>query len=369
MIIETQATLQAEDSISLARYAKIIGNPECSFWGVRNPNDPTNGECRAIWSKQQRDTILKALSEAQLEIESVIGYFLAPHYVVGRLADEPSGNDRYVDEQPIPGGWKLHARWPKIIALGQGALSDIALASAVNHATDPAVVGPIITTVTDVSEVHVYHPGTYAEIDPSRITIVGGAMTIYIPRCRMVLAAKADNPDSGWEYTDLANFEAAVDVKRLYTDPTVNATLAWKSYCGSGGACAEETQTACLYVEDAALGLLSVRPASYSSGAWLTACLSGCVGSSARVRLCYLSGASALSLQAEDAIVRLAHAKMPDEPCGCEGAQRLWRRDRNVPEVLTRERINCPFGMNDGAWIAWRFSQSPSMRVMRASVL
>jgi len=76
------------------------------------------------------------------------------------------------------------------------------------------------------------------------------------------------------------------------------------------------------------------------------------------VRVNYYDGKQYLSRQMEDAIVRLAHAKMPDEPCGCDVAQRMWKRDRNVPEVLTRERINCPFGMSDGAWIAWQFTRS-----------
>jgi len=58
---------------------------------------------------------------------------------------------------------------------------------------------------------------------------------------------------------------------------------------------------------------------------------------------------------------------MPEEPCGCEVAQRLWRRDRHVPEVLTRERINCPYGLSDGAWQAWRFTQS--MKLVRGRVL
>ena len=76
------------------------------------------------------------------------------------------------------------------------------------------------------------------------------------------------------------------------------------------------------------------------------------------MRLNYLSGMDPTSPQAEDAIIRLAHSKMPEEPCGCSVAQRLWKRDRSVPSLLTAERLNCPFGLSDGAWIAWKFAMA-----------
>jgi hypothetical protein len=74
-----------------------------------------------------------------------------------------------------------------------------------------------------------------------------------------------------------------------------------------------------------------------------------------------------LTRQVEDAIVRLAHSKMPDEPCGCDMLQRHWKRDRNIPQVLTRERINCPFGLSDGAWFAYR--QAATLKIWKASIL
>ena len=76
-----------------------------------------------------------------------------------------------------------------------------------------------------------------------------------------------------------------------------------------------------------------------------------------RARLYYLSGLTALSQQMKSALVRLAHTKMPEELCGCDTYTRLWARDRHVPDVLTRERINCPFGMMDGAWEAFKIVQ------------
>jgi len=58
---------------------------------------------------------------------------------------------------------------------------------------------------------------------------------------------------------------------------------------------------------------------------------------------------------------------MPKEPCACDIVQYYWERDRNMPEAFTRERANCPFGMSDGAWIAWRFAQT--LKTVRGGVL
>ncbi|MHA2066141.1 MAG: hypothetical protein ACXABY_17355, partial [Candidatus Thorarchaeota archaeon] len=71
--------------------------------------------------------------------------------------------------------------------------------------------------------------------------------------------------------------------------------------------------------------------------------------------------------QAEDAIIRLANTKMPEDPCGCETAQRLWREDRQRPDPTTVPRLNNPFGMSNGAWAAWKYAQA--MKVFRAGVL
>src|SRR5690606_14969886 len=130
------------------------------------------------------------------------------------------------------------------------------------------------------------------------------------------------------------------------------------------GGCNECTHSACIYVRDHRNGYLDVRPASYSNGEWTAAypCRRY-----ERGRLNYRCGLQKLNLQAEMAILRLAHAKSPEAPCSCEKTSHLWQRDRDVPEVLTRERLECPFGLSNGAWIAWKFAQS--LKHYRAGVL
>jgi len=356
-VVPSESTLTAEESaVTLPRYAQIIQTPECAFFGVHRDAD-ADYECRGIWVKHYRDEIQRYLAEAQQEIEQEIGYFLMPRWIVGEAATDMP--EYLIDGQRY--GFPVVARWGYVVEAGIKATANIQLGAAVDHSADPAIVGPIVTTVTDTSEVKVYHPGTTVEIHPSAITILAGQMAITIPRCRMVKAALADNPSGGLDYTDTNNFEATVDVVREYCDPSTNATLVWPHNCSSSlctCTCSEYTQDGCIYVRDARIGILDVLPAVYSSGAWSTSIEACCVGEPQLVRLNYRAGVKTLTRQQEDAIVRLAHAKMPEEPCGCEIAQRLWARDREVPKALTRERANCPFGMSDGAWAAWRFAQT-----------
>jgi len=365
-VVPAESTLTEEESaVSLPRYAQIIQSPECAFFGVSRDAD-TDYECRDIWMKHYRDNIQRYLAEAQEEIEDEIGYFLMPRFVVGAQTDGIP--ERQIDAQPY--GFPVLARWGHPIGAGIKATTSIADGAAVDHTADPAVIGPVATTVTDTDEVKVYHPGTEVEIHPSVISISGGFITVTIPRCRMVKASLADNPSGGLDYDDVTNFEATVDIVREYCDPSTHATLVWPHQCSSVDACSctcsDYTQDGCIYIKDAVIGELDVLPATYSGGAWSRK-TAICCGEPQLIQLNYRAGLTSLTRQQEDAIVRLAHAKMPEEPCGCEIAQRLWARDREIPSALTRERANCPFGMSDGAWSAWRFAQT--FKLVRGMVL
>jgi len=348
------------NAVRLARYAQLAGFSECAFWGVYNEADPVNEACRPIQTLFQRQSIAKYLGEAQEEIEQVAGYPLSVRW--------------FTDE--VPYNCRVRARWQKVIEMGIMATADIALGAVVDHTTDPAVIGPIATTVTDVDEIHVYHPGTDIEIDPSSITIAGGNVTIEIPRCRLVI--DPDNPDGGWDYADVGMcgasvpvpgvFECEVDVKRVYNDSSTSATLVYphKASCSSGSCCcptcSEYTHEACGYVYNSAGGLIDVLYASLVGSVWTAACSICYCSTPELVRLYYRAGMTPLTAQAEDAIIRLAHAKMPKPPCGCGALMEMWTRDRNVPEVLDAARLNCPFGLSDGAWIAWKFANALAAR-------
>ncbi len=339
----------SEPAISLARYSQIVGYRDCAFWGVNSSAD-TDYACRRAWSQAERMEIDRYLREAQEELEREIRYFLAPSWV----ADE-----EHIYRYP------LILRWGHIIEAG--ILSDTVLSAGEvpDYSGDPAIIGPVALGACPASDVHLYHAGTDVEITPSKTTVAGGNITFEVPLCRLVAETYWDNPEDGWDYADSATWRAAtVDVRCRTTDPGTQASLLWRSAGNACRSCSGTTRTACVYIRRGELGIVDVTRATYAAGTWTpasTLCTCGC--NPQWVRVSYRAGLQELGRQAEDAIVRLAHSKMPEEPCGCSVTQRLWKRDRNVPQTMTRERVNCPLGMSDGAWIAWRWAQV--MRLVR----
>lgn len=339
-IVPVQGTLTnyLDLAVSMPRYAQIVSVSECAFWGVNNPAD-ADAACSPIWQLPQRSMVEQALAESQEELERFMRYPLT---------------SRWFAETNRPWRHPVLTERGHLVALGVRAVTTIALATAVSHATDPAVIGPIATTVTSVDEVHVYFAGTSIEVIPSSITIAGGNVTIGIPRCRLVAPANANNPEEGWDYTDtgvLGPFAQTVDVKRVYNDTTTTVAVhALKCDCTL-----DTTIAVCGSISQAELGAIEVLRTSCSSLA--CACTCG-----PQVADLYYKAGWTLTPQQEEMVVRLAHSKMPDEPCACDSAQMMWRRDRNVPMVLSAERLNCPFGLNDGAWIVYQFATQAAMR-------
>lgn len=350
--------------LPLPRYAQLIGMPECAFFGISSPYEKKYA-CSPIWSKVQRDMVEHALREAEEEIVNEVGYPLKPRWIF----------ENYGDEQPF----QIYpiAKYAWVLYGGVRGVQDISLSEAVSHVSDPAIVGPLATTVTDEDEIRVYHPGLDVEINPSKVTIAGGFVTIEIPRCRLVAEEYADNPPEGLDYMDVppsltSPFLAEVDIKRVYNDPSRQVEFVYKSggvNCTAGNDCEEAIETGCLQIRDQETGILQISRANWVSGRWVSS--TGCgyrYGCPDLIRLYYQAGMPPGNpwsfRQMETTVMRLAHSKMPDEPCGCEISQRLWKRDRNIPDVMTRERLNCPFGLSDGAWVAWQFSLA--MKVVRS---
>jgi len=347
IIVAEYASLISECSaVKLARYAHLVGYDENPFWGIAH--NLSDNQCRYIWSLADRMMVAKYLCEAQKEIEAELGYLIGYQWTI---------------EEKRPYRCPTFANYGHVIALGIETHSAILTSAAVNHATDPAVIGPIATSVTDISEIAVFHPGTEIEIIPSSVIISGGMLTIEIPRCRMIKVDYINNLDVGLDYADVATWgETTVDVVRRYNDQTTQVILSNNHSCSavcSATGCSAYTQTACGYVKYPGIGAIEVFPADYIDGAWIRR---SCRCSDyEEMQLNYLSGVP-ITHQLEDMIVRLAHAKMPKEPCGCDPLRNLWERDSKIPDTITRERINCTFGTSDGAWTAWRWAQSLKLR-------
>ena len=349
--------------VTIAEYARYVGFSECVVQGVSGAPNETLFECREIWTLDQRNYISQYLSEAQEEIEDEIGYLLSADWIVGNIASERDSLERYVDMQDFRSyslqrygprlgrGGVYDTRWNKIVALGTRAETDIEASATVDHTSDPAVV-VVNTAITDLNEIKVFYAGRDLEIHPSEIIADGVTATISIPRCRLVNYSQLDNPSSGWDYSDLSNFATEVDVRRVYTD-TAGTQVTINCFDCDCGDCGITEYTGCARVVDEQMGVVSIDISNLS-------CACSCVPKN--VGLHYYAGDIKVTQKSKEVVVRLAHAKMPNEPCGCEISQRLWKRDRKEPEILTRERANNPFGINDGSWVAWKWTQTMKHR-------
>lgn len=350
-------------AVSLSRYAKIIGYEEAAFWGVNYENQYLKG-CDPYWTEYQRMTIANALAEAQQEIEQVCGYPLCPTYIQGEYNDNP----RWVDQQKIK--CKIITRYPRILAAGSPVTEVLESDSLIDY-TNPngtGVVGPIPTTSTSVEEIKIFYPGSNRQITPSKITLASGNVTIEIPRYRMVKQEFLNVIEGVPDHENLAFFLTTVDVRRTYTDPSQQAVLVRpncrNNSCANG--CTECTHTACMYLEDPYLGIVRVSAATWNEDEeeWSSKVI--CGYGYRNVRLNYLAGVRQLDLQAEMAIVRLAHSKLGRPPCQCDKTGQIWSQDYETTGAVTRERVNCPFGLSNGAWNAWKWAKG--FAAQRASI-
>jgi hypothetical protein len=328
--------------ISLSRYAQLINYREGPFFGVADA--PTTGTvnqyaCREIWTKDQRDEVALYLQEAQEELENVLEYPIQPTWFVDEQHDLISS---------------LLSTWGMVIQPGIRAEKDISLGAMVVHISSAVDIDPAEITIAlspapayPLSEIHVFYPGTDEEIIPSDIeyNLGTGNLVIYIPRVRLVNYSDLDNPVQGWLYSDLSHFQTTVDIKRIYNDSSIQAKLVYRDNNQCVSFCAEDYDYGCERILNHRIGNIEVFSENRN-----------CCREYSSILINYQAGLTVLTKQAEMILIRLAHSKMPQEPCGCTATQSMWRRDRNVPQVMTAERINCPFGASDGAWLAWTWA-------------
>lgn len=356
-------------AVSLARYAKLISYEEAAFWGVVWDNQFLRG-CDPLWSEYERMSVQNALAEAQHEIEEVLGYPLCPTYVTGTF----STDWRWVDQQHVNRNFwgQVITRYPRILAAGVQGVTLVGEDSPVayDEVEGVGVIGPLATTSINPQEIKIFYPDSDREITPSKITISSGFVTVQIPRYRMVRQEFLNQSnESPVRYENINFFISTVDVKRVYTDASTQAVFV-RPGCRNGncaGGCSECTQAGCIYIRDPYLGVVNVTPGVWDADAMEWSSRRVCTPGYSEVRLNYLAGVNHIDLKAEMAVVRLAHAKMGRPPCACDKTGQMWQRDYDVTGAITRERVNCPFGLSNGAWNAYVWALSSASK--RASIL
>lgn len=353
-------------AVSLPRYVHVVGYDEAALWGVLYEGQ-SRFDCNTLWTESSRTQLQVALAVAQRMIEKFIGFPLCPTWVTGRVQEEWHNDFDWVDQQKYK--WHMVARYPRIIAPGIRATAVVAEDIVLTHDDQFGTVGPLAVTFTDPNEVVVLYPNSSRRIYPSSITIESGMLTLRIPRYRMVVQDLLDTPVGGILYEDIGNFLSAVDILRVYNDPSRQGVLVRPGCLNNNcsGGCDECTHDACIYVRDPFVGQVEVKAATWNvdSLTWNSNIVCGTNYTIARLN--YLCGMQHLDLRAEKALIGLAHTLLHTEPCSCDWLRTMWEGDREYPKIMTREILNNPFGMGNGAWLAYCWAKS--IASVRMSVL
>lgn len=341
-----------KSALPLSTYARLIEYDECAFFGVDVPGASDSGYCRnRLWRPEERVRVMAALADAQDSIEKSLKTKFGRNWSSPSYPINVRTNVINVDVRDIIGfGQKVE------VDVAGGTKLDVTDANA-----DPFVwtvpIGHSITQeMLDAGEVDAFLSGTDTPVELSAITLEqDGTITLQAPKCRMV-DNSISHEGNGLAYNISSNFHQMIDVKRIYTDTTVQAeVICAPCSCHFSGSSnndfTETTYGANVYLDDTAPGRVFFEP---------TDDICGKCCSNPKLKVYIEHGIDPLDISAQNSIMMLAHSRMPKEPCtGCSIVKGIWDRDRNIPEILEHARFKNPLGNTaDGAWYAWTWIKS-----------
>jgi len=340
----------AQPYLGLDQYRKLFNIPPWAFNGVENPDERRRG-CDHYWTQWERDDLALALSQAEELLAERLGFYLGPRYLIDY--DRPWRNPvRLLYGHVLGGGIRARAE----VAPG-----------ASDFTVDPATITvPSASFPGGTSEVIVVEDETGLEIEYDEIETVGANYVISISWYKLIQWATLEGQDETLDYAAVVPALllgiADLTVYRQYRDTTTQATITYGPSCRcwcADSACTGTDATACVYVLNREIGTVRVNRATYAAGTWScdNSAVCGCYEGD-KVTVYYEAGTVDVPGWRQ-AIYRLAHSRMGEQPCGCVLHERQWRQDRAVPSILTAERLNCPFGLENGAWgaYAWVMDQ------------
>lgn len=385
--------------LSLNRFATLTGQNPVHFNGGKGETYfPDLNQCSDVfyqymWQQQNnvsRTEIALAIKQAEDEIQAVLGYSPAPHWIEQEVRNYP----QYYRKNVFQWGMGDVRGMPKSVQLSEGKFIEAGRRAVTAISTGAAVVYSdtdgdgfketatitVVTSLADKCEIHCYYAGTGGaqewEIRPPRsVTLSGGNVTFLFWSWQLfdpnlldafprTTAATNSNPFGVQpiDIEDAASFVATVDVYREYTDFTqVSATFYWErarliasglwpiagfccSSCGNAGcpACEFISQDGCLHARDAQGTNAVPVPATYdaASGQWNFSLLMACRDPDL-VKIWYRAGEQSqeflqgrtcdpLSNWYAEAIAMLATSKVTRPFCTCNNSLTLtneWQRD------------------------------------------
>lgn len=392
------------------------------FWQITDSNLlKVNSQCNTVlyqygWQTAQfvgRDEIKEAIESAEAKIKRYLGYSPAPAFAEQTLPYPRYDNIRFDYTAPIDatGRWQSVAlrneQW--IQALGVETLTAIATPSALVYSDedgdgllDTWTLGPIATTVTDVSEIAVYFnavdrwDGSGASeqwrITPVNVTIAAGLVTVTGRRWQVVKPVLYEGAAHNTiDPTVAASFAASLDLYQRWCDPdgittsTSQGVLIWETdpelcaCCGCTSSSTSSSHDPAAWAEavarvgerDFRLGLVIPGQAVYNAttGVWSAVDWSQCTQPD-RVLIRSYAGYPLQANGQMDAdwartVARLAAAELSAPICGCDIANRelyrwqfdLARSAGNNDEAygaISAEVLNNPLGTRRGQVEAWK---------------
>lgn len=339
----------------LNAWQRVVGEDVWRFNQIGGAGTPASA-CE-VYNQPDREEIAGALVGAWQMVSEALGTFPSPQWVMDERARLGRG---------VP--WELQqlqTRWGNLVEFGRRATSLIEAGATVVYSDsdgdgihDRATI--TVTTGVEAGEIHAFFrtadgaPGAADaryQIEPLTAMVNGGTATITGQRALFasptaVWAKPFAPPDFVTRYAGstgtAADFVSAVDVYRVYNDPTDAVLLLRDGWAqGSGGSFAASAGIG--QIVDGQLGIFRARPADGS----VSETPPEFAQVSYRAGMPLVNGAMDRAL--ETAVIRLAHTLLPRELCPfCERAQVLWRADREVGDEST------PFGSLRGQVAAWR---------------
>ena len=400
--------------IPLDRVASILQIDPLHFNSVVSSRRPLRNVCDDIWfqhdyqstGRVSRESMAAALYHAEMSVAAYLGYPRLPLWVVDEEHELPRTlRPELISEASfnVRGKKKsIRAEWGYVIDLGVRALTAIQLAAAAVYSDSDGdgyketVTVTVVTTVTDEQEICVFYPGKSGdpawEIRPTVVSISAGTATIVFNREQAALEAlleelndTADRPPT-IDGDDDANFLTTVDVYRVYTDRSTQATFIAEgdSDCDdTTEGCGTTETSGCLSIRDSRLGILAYDRADWDSttSKFVSASFAG--EEPDKVRISYVTGKLNKSAtypkrqmdpRWERLIIFYAFTLLDTEVTGCENTKRIISHMRTdlaksisggESWATSGKILDCPLGTTRAATQLFRLIETERLVTAR----
>lgn len=407
--------------LTLDRWARLMGLNPIHFWGVDlaslSRTAQQGPQCGEAWfqfgwqdaDRVGRDDVAQAIASAEAEIEQLVGYHLLPAWIEDEWTPtvRPYMPERFnLNSRDLRGFQQgIQASRGYVITGGVRAYETLEEDAPIvyDNTIPPAAYANRATVTVTLAEAYadceiaVYYPGHAGDeqwrIEPIEVSHSGLTYTIRFTRQQALVESFIESYDlaelRGADGLDDDNFLEAVDVGRVYNDPSTQATLLWEprgDSCDTGNiGDGWDAQTAALLPRnDPRLGLFSYQAANWDAASEsFTVVRLPNNRQPDLVRLYYLSGyrdqsKSCPTLEMDDEWARVvafyAASKLDRPPCGCASARwKYWREDLAFSGggeqlssfQITQSDLGNPLGTRRGAVNAWRRIRRPGAVVGR----